>query len=132
MEVVNIRKDREYRGFKDLKVYQLSFQLSLEIFELTKNFPKEEKYSLVDQIRRSSRSVCANIAEAWYKRRYPKSFISKLVDSAGEAGETEVWIDFAFEHHYLNEKQKSKLSDRYSEVGKMLNSMINQPEKFCY
>lgn len=128
----NIIKDNEYRGFKDLKVYQLSFQLSIELFELTKNFPKEEKYSLVDQIRRSSRSVCVNIAEAWYKRRYPKSFISKLVDSAGEAGETEVWIDFALEHHYLNEEQKSKLSDRYSEVGKMLNSMINQPEKFCY
>ncbi|MFA5805118.1 MAG: four helix bundle protein [Melioribacteraceae bacterium] len=132
MEVVNIRKDREYRGFKDLKVYQLSFQLSLELFELTKNFPKEEKYSLVDQVRRSSRSVCTNIAEAWYKRRYPKFFISKLVDSAGEAGETVVWIDFAFEHHYLNEEQKNKLSERYTEVGKMLNSMIRQPEKFCY
>ena len=75
---------KNYRGYKDLKVFQLSYQLSLEIFELTKNFPKEEKHSLVDQIRRSSRSVCANIAEAWYKRRYPKLFVNKLTDSAGE------------------------------------------------
>lgn len=123
---------KTYRGFRDLKVYQLSYQLSLEIFELTKTFPKEEKYSLVDQIRRASRSVCTNIAEAWYKRRYPKSFISKLIDSAGEAGETEVWIDFSFDHRYLPEEHHKTLLERYGEVGKMLNSMINQPEKFCY
>lgn len=123
---------KNYRGYKDLKVFQLSYQLSLEIFELTKNFPKEEKYSLVDQIRRSSRSVCANIAEARYKRRYPKLFVNKLTDSAGESGETEVWIDFSFDHHYLNEEQRNKLLEKYTEVGKMLNSMIRQPEKFCY
>lgn len=75
---------KEHRGYKDLKVFQTAYQLSLEIFELTKNFPKDEKYSLVDQIRRSSRSVCANISEAWYKRKYSKLFISKLTDSAGE------------------------------------------------
>jgi four helix bundle protein len=123
---------KEYRGYKDLKVFQTAYQLSLEIFELTKNFPKEEKYSLVDQVRRSSRSVCANIAEAWYKRRYPKLFINKLTDSAGETGETEVWIEFSFDHKYINEEQRSKLLDKYNEVGKMLNSMIRQPEKFCY
>jgi len=123
---------KEYRGYRDLKVFQTAYQLSLEIFELTKNFPKEEKYSLVDQIRRSSRSVCANIAEAWYKRKYPKLFISKLTDSAGEAGETEVWIDFSFDHRYINEEQRNKLLDKNNEVGKMLNSMIRQPEKFCY
>ncbi|MBU0560678.1 MAG: four helix bundle protein [Bacteroidetes bacterium] len=78
--------NKNYRGFRDLKVYQLA----LEIFEMTKNFPIEEKYSIVDQIRRSSRSVCANIAEAWYKRKYPKSFINRLIDSADESGETEV------------------------------------------
>ncbi len=123
---------KDYRGYKDLKVFQLSYQLSLEIFELTKNFPREEKYSLVDQVRRSSRSVCANIAEAWYKRRYSKLFVNKLTDSAGESGETEVWIDFSFDHKYINEEQKKKLLEKYTEVGKMLNSMIRQPEKFCY
>ena len=124
--------EKEYQGYKDLKVFQLSYQLSLEIFELTKCFPKEEKYSLIDQIRRSSRSVCANIAEAWYKRRYSKLFINKLTDSASESGETEVWIDFSFDHKYINEAQKNKLLEKYTEVGKMLNSMIRQPEKFCY
>ena len=120
---------KEYRGYRNLKVFQIAYQLSLEIFELTKNFPQEEKYSLVDQIRRSSRSVCANIAEAWYKRRYPKLFINKLTDSAGE---TEVWIDFSFDHRYINEEQRNKLLDKNNEVGKMLNSMIRQQEKFCY
>ena len=124
--------NKEYRGYRDLIVFQVSYQLSLEIFELTKRFPKEEKYALVDQIRRSSRSVCANIAEAWYKRRYPKSFVNKLTDSAGETGETEVWIDFSFDHKYLDEEQRNKLLSKYNEVGKMLNSMIRQPEKFCY
>lgn len=124
--------NKSYRGFKDLKVYQLAYQLALEIFELTKSFPKEERYSLVDQIRRSSRSICTNIAEAWYKRRYPKSFVNKLIDSAGEAGETEVWIDFSFDFNYMNLEQKTRFLEKYSQVGKMLNSMINQPEKFCH
>lgn len=123
---------RAYRGFRDLKVYQLSYQLALEIFELTKTFPKEERYSLVDQIRRSSRSVATNIAEAWYKRRYPKSFVSKLIDAAGEAGETEVWIDFSFAHGYMEADKQNYLLQKYGEVGKMLTSMIDQPEKFCY
>lgn len=123
---------RDYRGFRDLKAYQLSYQLALEIFELTKTFPKEERYSLVDQIRRSSRSVSANIAEAWYKRKYPKSFVSKIIDAAGEAGETEVWIDFSFAHRYLEAEKQIYLLQKYGEVGKMLASMSNQPEKFCY
>lgn len=125
-------RNQNYKGFRDLKVYQLSYQLALEIFEITKTFPKEEKYSLVDQIRRSARSVSTNIAEAWYKRKYPKSFISKLVDAAGEAGETEVWIDFSFAHRYLDKGKQEYFFEKYSEVGKMLNSMINQPDKFCY
>jgi len=85
----------EYKGFRDLKAYQLSYQLALEIFELTKKFPKEEVYSLTDQIRRSSRSVPSNIAEAWRKRKYPKSFVSKLIDSLAEESETEVSLDFS-------------------------------------
>jgi len=127
-----MNKNKNYRGFRDLKVYQLSYELALEIFELTKTFPKEEKYSLIDQIRRSSRSVSTNIAEAWYKRKYPKSFVSKLIDAAGEAGETEVWIDFSFAQEYLHNIKREYLLEKYNEVGKMLNSMINQPDKFCF
>ncbi len=121
-----------YRGFRDLKVYQLAFQLALDIFEATKSFPKEEKYSLVDQIRRSSRSVGANIAEAWYKRLYPKSFVSKLVDAAGESGETEMWLDLSLAHQYISKEKHVYLSEKYTEVGKMLNAMISHPEKFCH
>ncbi|HET56112.1 MAG TPA: four helix bundle protein, partial [Ignavibacteria bacterium] len=91
---------KKYRGFRDLIVYQLSYKLAVEIFEETKSFPKEEKYALTDQIRRSSRSVPANISEAWFRRRYPKSFVSKLIDSDGEASETTVWLDFSKDHKY--------------------------------
>ena len=123
---------RPYGGFRDLKVFQLAYRLALEVFEITKGFPKEEKYSLEDQIRRSSRSDPANIAEAWYKRRYQKAFISKLVDSSAEAGETEVWLDLSNDHGYLSKEGKLQLLQKYEEVNKMLNSMINQPEKFCH
>jgi four helix bundle protein len=120
-----------YRGFRDLIVYQKSYTLAMEIFEITKTFPKEEKYSLVDQVRRSSRSVPANISEAWVKRKYPKSFVSKLLDSLGEESETEVWIDMAKDCKYIDEQLHKSLFDRYSEVAKMLSSMINSPDKFC-
>ena len=121
-----------YRGFRDLKVYQLSYQLAVAIFQVTKAFPKEEKYSLVDQIRRSSRSVAANISESWGRRKYPKSFVSKLIDSIGEADETTVWLDFSKDFKYINIEKYDSLIQKYNEVCKMLNSMINQPEKFCY
>jgi len=121
-----------YRGYRDLRVYQLSYELALKIHEMTKSFPKEEKYSLVDQIRRSSRSVPANIAEAWKKRRYIKAFVSKLVDCAGEAGETEVWLDFSRDFGCLNEKDYQELMNGYNEVNRMLNGMIDKPEKFCH
>lgn len=124
-------ENRVYRGFRDLKVYQLSFQLALEVFEISKSFPKEEKYALKDQIRRSSRAVAAIIAEAWVHRIYPKSFISKLIDSKGEAAETEVWISFATAHNYLNVEKQKYIIEKYDEVGRMLNSIIKQPEKFC-
>jgi len=122
---------KKYRGFRDLIVYEKSYQLSLEIFEITKGFPKEEKYVLVDQIRRSSRSVPANIAEAWAKRRYPKSFISKLIDSLAEEAETEVWLDTSRDCKYIGQEKHTNLIEQYKEVAKMLNSMINNPEKFC-
>jgi len=123
--------NHHYRGFRDLKVYQLAFQLALEIYELTKSFPKDEKYSLTDQIRRSSRGVSAIIAEAWSHRRYVKSFVSKCVDAKGEADETEVWIDFASAHEYISLEKQEYLLNKYYEVGSMLNSIITQPEKFC-
>ena len=121
----------EYRGYRDLKVYALAYQLALDIHEITKRYPKEEKYSLTDQIRRSSRSVPANLAEAWKKRRYEKAFVSKLIDCAGEAGETEVWLDFSKDFEYINNEQHQDLMKRYDEVNRMLYGMINKSDKFC-
>jgi four helix bundle protein len=127
---MKMSKDR-YRGYRDLKVYQLSYELTLEIQKITKTFPKEEKYSLVDQIRRSSRSVPTNLAEAWKKRRYEKAFISKVIDCAGEAGETEVWLDFSKDFGYLGEYKHNQLIEKYNEVNRMLYGMINKSDKFC-
>ncbi|HSW55142.1 MAG TPA: four helix bundle protein [Ignavibacteriaceae bacterium] len=127
-----MKDKREYRGFRDLIVYQLSYKLSVEIFEITKSFPIEEKYSLTDQIRRSSRSVPTNISEAWSRRRYPKSFVSKLVDADGEASETTVWLDYSKDHKYINDEKHNYFITKYDEVSKMLHSMTNSPEKFCY
>jgi four helix bundle protein len=120
-----------YQGFRDLIVYQKSYKLAMEIFETSKTFPKEEKYSLVDQIRRSSRSVPANIAEAWVKRKYPKSFVSKLLDSLAEEAETEVWVDMSRDCKYIDDQLHNDLLGRGQEIAKMLNSMINTPDKFC-
>jgi four helix bundle protein len=120
-----------YRGYKDLKVFQLSYKLAIDIFEITKTFPKDEKFSLTDQIRRSSRSVPANIAEGWKKRSYPKMFVSKIIDAAGEAGETEVWLDIARDTPYISIEKNKELSDGYDEVNRMLYGMVEKPEKFC-
>lgn len=123
--------DREgYGGYRDLKVFTLAYQLALEIHAATKSFPREERYALVDQIRRSSRSVAANLAEAWKKRRYEKLFISKLIDTAGEAGETEVWLDFAKDFQYINEEQHQYFRAKYEEVNRMLTGMIDKAYKF--
>ncbi|MFC1813019.1 four helix bundle protein [Thermodesulfobacteriota bacterium] len=125
-------KNSKYRGYRDLKVYQLSYKLALQIQEITKRFRKEEKYALADQIRRSSRSVPTNIAEAWKKRRYEKAFVSKLIDCAGEAGETEVWLDFSKDFNYIDKSMYDDLMRRYDEVNRMLYGMINKPDKFCF
>lgn len=114
----------------DLEVYKLAFETAMEIFELSKSFPKEERYSLTNQIRRSSRSVTANIAEAFRKRRYPKAFISKLSDSEGEAAETQVWIDFALKCKYIDNEKYKKLFDKYDHIISMLVNMIKHPEKW--
>ena len=120
-----------YQGFKDLIVYQKAYKLAMEIFKITGSFPKEEKYSLIDQIRRSSRAVPANISSAWTKRKYPKSFISKLLDSLEEEAETEVWLDVSHDCKYIDDQLHESLTENYQEVAKMLHSMINSPDKFC-
>ncbi|MDP3353026.1 MAG: four helix bundle protein [Flavobacteriaceae bacterium] len=116
--------------FKKLLAYQKAFELSMEIFEISKSFPKNETYSLTDQIRRSSRSVCANMAEAYRKRDYVKHFISKLTDADSENSETQVWIDFSFNCKYISEETQDNLINRSLEVGKLINFMILNPEKF--
>ena len=117
-------------GFKELKVFQLAYKLAMDIFEITKAYPPEERYSLTDQIRRSSRSVCVNIAEGYRKRSYPKHFILRLTDADSECSETKVWLDFSNDCNYISDEQHRNFHDRYAEVGKMLGFMILNPEKF--
>lgn len=119
------------KSFRDLEVYKLSRQLSKQIFEVSKNFPKEEMYSLTDQIRRSSRSIGAQIAEAWGKRKYEKHFISKLTDADGEQLETQHWIELALDCSYISKELARDLLQQYASIGKMLNSMTNKAESFC-
>jgi four helix bundle protein len=115
---------------KELMVYSKAYQLAMEVFELSGKFPPEERYALTSQIRRSSRSVCLNLREAWAKRRYEAHFISKLTDCDGENSETDSSLDFAKDCGYITEEQLIKLSDLNREVGRMLGSMINNPEQF--
>ena len=117
-------------SFRDLKVYQLAFEAAKTIFLISKKFPKEETYSLTDQIRRSSRSVCVNIGEGYRKRIYPKHFTTKMTDADGEATETSIWLDFALSCEYISQENYSFLQSKYEEIGRMLNSMANHPEKF--
>jgi len=118
------------RGFKDLLAYQKAFEVAMQVFEITKSFPKEETYSLTDQIRRSSRSVCTNLAESYRKRIYLKHFLSKVTDAQMENSETEVWIDFALACGYISEKQYKNLLNLNDEVGKLLHHIFNNPEKY--
>jgi len=118
------------RGHRDLKVFQLAYKLAMEIFNESKSFPKEERYSLTDQIRRSSRSVATNIAEGYRKRRYPNMFVSKMADADSEGAETQVWLAFARDCGYLSQDRHDALIIGYEDVGKMLGSMIATPEKF--
>jgi len=116
--------------FQDLLAYQKSFSLAMKIFEITKLFPKEEMYSLTDQMRRSSRSIPANIAEAYRKRVYPRHFHSKLTDSDAENSETQVWLEFSLKCNYIDKSVYTELSNESNEVGKLINYMILNPEKF--
>ncbi len=129
------KQEKEHMGrinsFRDLIVYQKAYKLAMDIFEITKEFPKEEKFSLTDQVRRSSRSVTACICEAWAKKIYIKHFVSKLSDSLGEEYETEGWLDYSKDCGYINENVHGRLMGGYEEVRKMLIHMIKNPEKFC-
>jgi four helix bundle protein len=116
------------QSHRDLELYGKAFDAAMQLFVLSKRFPKEETYSLTDQVRRSSRSVCANLAEAWRKRRYEAAFICKLSDSECEAAETQVWIEFAVKCGYLDRDHAAPLYQAYDEVLRMLVSMINHPE----
>ena len=121
----------QINGFRDLIVYQKSYALSIEIFEMSKFFPNDEKYSLTDQIRRSSRSIPANIAESWAKRMYIKAFINKLSDALAEEFETEVWLNMSHDAKYIDKERHDLLISKYNEIRKMLISMLNNPDKFC-
>ena len=123
--------DNRINSFQDLNVYKKAFELQQAVFEISKGFPTEEKYSLTDQIRRSSRSVGANIAESWQKRRYIAHFVSKLTDSDGENTETEHWIETAFACGYISDEQRTHLLTLRKQIGKMLGSMPSHPEVFC-
>ena len=120
------------RTHKELKVYQHSFTAGMMVFDITKTFPNEEKYSLTDQIRRSSRSVSGNLAEAFRKRRYPKAFVAKLSDSEGEAAETQVWLDYAFACKYIDLQLHDDLNDKYDHIIAMIVKMINNPENWSF
>ena len=118
------------RSHRDLRVYQGAFEAAMEIFEITKRFPSEERFSMVDQMRRSSRSVCANLAEAWRKRRYPAHFVAKLSDSESEANETRGWLEFALRCSYITEFEFDGLDPKYDLIIGQLVKMINEPEKW--
>jgi four helix bundle protein len=116
------------RTHHDLEIYQTAFNLAMMVFQKTKSFPKEERYSLTDQVRRSPRSVCANLAEAWRKRRYEASFLSKLSDAEAEGAETQVWLEFAVQCGYLEVEVGQELSASYDNILGKIVSLINNPQ----
>jgi len=125
------KRTNKIRSVRDLKVYRKAFDSAMEIFELTKKFPKEEIYSLTDQIRRASRSVCSNISEGWRKRRYKAVFLNKLTDSGQEAAETQTWLEFSLHCKYIDEEIFQRLDESYEHIFAMLNSMEKKADSFC-
>jgi four helix bundle protein len=120
----------QIKSAKDLKVYQKAYALAMDIYQLSNKWPPEEKYSLTNQIRKASRSVCSNLRETWAKRRYDAHFISKLTDSDGENSETDTWLDFALDCGYLNPSDHLRLTAECKQIGSMLGSMLNKPTPF--
>lgn len=125
-----LRAMQSIRSYKELRVYQAAIEAAMRIFEITKRFPAEERFSMVDQMRRSSRSVCTNIAEAWRKRRYSAHFVSKLSDSEGEAEETRVWVELAFRCGYISKTETDELDQTYDGILGQLVRMIEHPEQW--
>ena len=119
------------KSVRDLEVYRAAFETAMDIFELTKSFPREELYSLTDQIRSSSRSVCTNLSEGWRKRKYKAVFLNKLSDSGQEAAETQTWLEFSFHCKYINEETFRRLDDRYEHIFAMLANMEKKADTFC-
>jgi four helix bundle protein len=126
-----MKMTKRINSVRDLEVYKKAFEAAMEIFETSKNFPKEKRYSLTDQIRRSSRSVCTNISEAWRKRRYKAVFINKLSDSEQEAAETQTWLEFSLKCNYINDEIFKKLDDKYEHIFAMLITMERKADTFC-
>jgi four helix bundle protein len=127
-----MERKKDLKHFRDLEVYQKAFELAMNIFKITKCFPMEERYSLVDQIRRSSRSVCANLAEAWRKRKYVAVFKNKMTDAMQEASETQCWLEFAMACEYISRDLFDKFDDECEKIIMMLNSMERNAIKFCF
>jgi four helix bundle protein len=120
------------KDFRELRVYQSAFEAAMVIYRASRRWPNEERYSLTDQVRKSSRSICANIAEAWRKRRYPASFVSKLSDADAEAGETLAWLDFAEACEFLTAVERQQLTNEYDHICAQLVLMMNQSDKWCH
>ena len=129
---MGLGKMAKIKSVRDLEVYKLAFETAMEIFQITKGFPQEEKYSLVDQIRRSSRSICSNLAEAWRKRRYKAVFKNKLTDAMQEASETQTWLDFCFACNYIDQNKFKELDQKYEHILAMLNNMELKVDSFCF
>ncbi|OFW52537.1 MAG: four helix bundle protein [Actinobacteria bacterium RBG_13_35_12] len=132
METSENKLNKKIRHFRDLEVYQKAFKAAMRIYEVTKSFPPEEKYSLTDQIRRASRSVCSNIAEGWRKRKYIAVFKNKLTDSMQEASETQSWLEFCLACKYIEEALFKELDEEYERIILMINSMERNAKKFCF
>jgi four helix bundle protein len=128
----NFERKKKLEHFRDLEVYQRAFALAMEIYKLTLEYPKEEKYSLVDQIRRSSRSVCSNLAESWRKRDYIAVFKNKITDAMQEASETQTWLEFSMACGYINREKFAALDDECEQIISMLSSVEKNAPKFCF
>ena len=120
------------KHFRELEVYQIAFNEAMKIFQITKSFPSTERYSIISQIRRSSRSVCSNLAEAWRKRKYIAVFVNKITDSMQEASETQTWLEFSKACSYIDQDQFNELDSEYERIIRMLNSMEINANKFCF
>ncbi len=124
-------KSKRLNSVRDLDVYNIAFEAAMTIFKISKTFPKDEKYALTDQVRRSSRSVCANLAEGWRKRKYQAVFVNKLLDAAQEAAETQTWLEFALHCGYIENELFKDLYEKYEHIFAMLNTMENKADAFC-